>query len=383
MLVGKTKVSPEIKKQLFLGYALRKQLKEQVSKVGNKTKTKQLFHKALGNEILKRYRIQTYFKDIVSYKMNKKLKGRSFEYERARKKCIIDKYRAVLMNFFEDDTVSRMCPGKRDFVVKKKQKKQRRILLDKKRNLYKRFVSETGIKISYTTFVRACPFWVTTPKPSDRETCSCIKHTNMELKISALKKVRVINQKDANDVLNSLVCSQKNEFCMMGLCDVCDDRQIEFQHEEDFKVKYYQWKTIKEDRIIKGSNKKIVRVVKERVCKCVSDIYNDLKNELVTFKKHVYSYIHQCSKLKHLKANLGRNELIFRIDFSENYVGKHSEEIQSAHFGASKKQVSLHTGIIYVKNKDGQLETKSFCSVSDNLDHQAHAIWAHMDPILK
>ncbi|CAC5359740.1 unnamed protein product [Mytilus coruscus] len=55
-----------------------------------------------------------------------------------------------------------------------------------------------------------------------------------------------------------------------------------------------------------------------------------------------------------------------------------SEEIQSMHFGASKKQLSLHTGVYYVSNYQ-----KTFCTVSENLQHGPAGIWAHLKPILK
>lgn len=37
---------------------------------------------------------------------------------------------------------------------------------------------------------------------------------------------------------------------------------------------------------------------------------------------------------------------------------------------------------IYLKGTDNKLKAKN-CTLSDNLDHQAHAVWAHMAPILK
>jgi len=70
------------------------------------------------------------------------------------------------------------------------------------------------------------------------------------------------------------------------------------------------------------------------------------------------------------------------VDFSENYALKCNEEIQTMHFGASRQQLSLHTGVFYYKVGD-KVEKKSFGTFSSNLDHGAHAIIAHMDPIFK
>ena len=66
-------------------------------------------------------------------------------------------------------------------------------------------------------------------------------------------------------------------------------------------------------------------------------------------------------------------------DFSENYVCKMQNEVLSAHFGASKKQISLHTGVYYVGH-DGEANT--FCTISESLPHGPAAIWAHLDTVL-
>ncbi|XP_052243392.1 uncharacterized protein LOC127853150 [Dreissena polymorpha] len=66
------------------------------------------------------------------------------------------------------------------------------------------------------------------------------------------------------------------------------------------------------------------------------------------------------------------------IDFSENYACKYSDEIQSMHFGGSRNQLSLHTGVIYLRD-----EVIPICTVSDFLRHDPAGIWAHLTPILK
>ena len=63
----------------------------------------------------------------------------------------------------------------------------------------------------------------------------------------------------------------------------------------------------------------------------------------------------------------------------KNYVCKMQNEVLSAHFGASKKQISLHTGVYYVGH-DGEANT--FCTISESLQHGPAAIWAHLDTVL-
>lgn len=47
------------------------------------------------------------------------------------------------------------------------------------------------------------------------------------------------------------------------------------------------------------------------------------------------------------------------------------------HNGASNHQICLHTGMVFWKD-----HSQSFCTLSDNTNHQPAAIWAHLTPIL-
>lgn len=46
------------------------------------------------------------------------------------------------------------------------------------------------------------------------------------------------------------------------------------------------------------------------------------------------------------------------MDFSENYNLKHAEEVQSFYFRGTRKQISLHTEVAYVKEA-GKEKTSS------------------------
>ena len=50
------------------------------------------------------------------------------------------------------------------------------------------------------------------------------------------------------------------------------------------------------------------------------------------------------------------------VDFSENYKCGHTMAIQSSHFGASNQQLTLHTGVAYLKDKT---HSAQFQSVQD------------------
>lgn len=82
--------------------------------------------------------------------------------------------------------------------------------------------------------------------------------------------------------------------------------------------------------------------------------------------------------MKSLKDDLSSNECLVHVDFSENYACKLESEVLGMHFGASRNQVSLNTGVLYKKNTN----PLSFCRISGNTRHDPGAIWAHLSPIL-
>ncbi|GBN15205.1 hypothetical protein AVEN_23015-1 [Araneus ventricosus] len=66
----------------------------------------------------------------------------------------------------------------------------------------------------------------------------------------------------------------------------------------------------------------------------------------------------------------------------ENYVCKYVEEIQSVHF-VGGQQITLYTGVLYFKDVAGNQRSKSFCTASESLWHDAAAVWAHIHPIIE
>lgn len=79
-----------------------------------------------------------------------------------------------------------------------------------------------------------------------------------------------------------------------------------------------------------------------------------------------------------MHQNLSDTEAILHIDFSENYPCKLAQEIQTFHFGASRDQATLQSGILLVKDQPAI----PFTSVSASRDHNPAAIWAHLKLVL-
>jgi len=126
-------------------------------------------------------------------------------------------------------------------------------------------------------------------------------------------------------------------------------------------------------------NKTVQRtVVKRQVAGTVQDLKREYKELVQKMKPHVYTILNQYAVLSAKKEKLQQHEVLIHIDFSENWTIKHLSAVQSAHFGASLQQVTLHTGVAYFQNN----QTISFCSITDNSNHGPTAVWSHLIPVL-
>ncbi|CAH2101093.1 unnamed protein product [Euphydryas editha] len=103
---------------------------------------------------------------------------------------------------------------------------------------------------------------------------------------------------------------------------------------------------------------------------------------------HVNNIVHQLKEVRKLKESMTAYDCLLNIDFSENYITKYSAEVQSTHFGGSKAQITLHTGVLYYldkdpSNDDSTLRNESFCTITENLKHDPILICAHLKPIIE
>lgn len=113
---------------------------------------------------------------------------------------------------------------------------------------------------------------------------------------------------------------------------------------------YYKWSTREESRLgAKGLTYNVKITSKLKIDCTVYELISEFNLQITEFLKHVYITNHQHKAIECINENLKDNECSLVIDFSKNYVGKCHTEIQSAHFGASKKQMSIHTGAFFIK----------------------------------
>ncbi len=140
-----------------------------------------------------------------------------------------------------------------------------------------------------------------------------------------------------------------------------------------------QWAYVTEDLILHGQPKRVRKLKKTKKTGTVKDLCHHLNSHMAEkVVPHLQRKQHQFKTFSDLKATADDETAIFVVDFSENFACGYHREPQSLHFGGSKGQVTLHTGVAYVKK-----EAVSFCTVSESYRHDPPAIWAYLTPVVE
>jgi len=213
--------------------------------------------------------------------------------------------------------------------------------------------------------------------------------------IDKLYNLKLIDFSKADELCQTVVCCTKNKQCMLRQCHECNSKTVPTRLGEntvDDIVTFSQWKSRSETRVIKGKDVEVKLMDKCNVNITKAGLVDRLNASVPEFLVHVFNIRQQFAALKSKKESLHPSEVIIHCDFSENVVFKYHEEVQAMHFGASKRQMSMHTSVMYLhctlskKNFQTvpakQTTCLPFCTISAVLDHGVHGIWAHLRPLI-
>lgn len=300
----------------------------------------------------------------------------------------VQEMRKVVQEFLCQDEYSRLTSGKKDTITRRKVKQQIRFLNDSLLNLHKVFVNKSGVNISYETFRRYRPFWVLFPKVDTRYTCLCAIHANNNFIIRSLYNAKIIPYRSITNLLKDLCCNNTlSVACLENKCFGCKDKTLQCNRfNVHDTVSFERWITKTVSVVVKNTTKQCRKTIKEKVQTTKKSLLEQLNLNLPTLRNHVANMLHQIKSIQLIKQNLSSVEGLLHIDFSENYNCKYGQEVQSAHFGGSKSQLSLHTSVYYNTDLDppnNYTNTTSFCTVSENLRHDPTVICVHLIAIIK
>ena len=371
-----------VRKALLFGSAIFRAIKERYS-ASTSYKEKQFISRLIAMR-LRKYRMTGGAQAILGiprYAM--KLIGQDdtgplWQYRRKMYESARRRLSSTLSKFYCRDDNSRTTTGTRDTVSRCGVKAQRRLLLDSLGRLFKRFKTENPwCSISYSLFCSMRPFFIVSPTNVDRETCLCKTHENSRMIIDKLHQTKHLPQSvsTVDACVDAAVCAEPGRHCYERTCNACKEN-MKFPESNDLQdtVEWQQWMLVKEDRCIKGKNVVVSRCVKQTHSGTYLELRQKFEVMLPKLCWHIMVMRHQFQQYRAIKE---KDTCTMIVDFSENFTCGHNRAIQSSHFGASNKQVTLHTGVAYTHSK-----TLSFCSVSESTRHDAAAIAAHIDPVI-
>ncbi|CAH0384677.1 unnamed protein product [Bemisia tabaci] len=219
----------EGKRQLLFGQALEKRLREN----SRKCKTlvdKRNFAKSVGGIVCKKYGMEKELqrRRILTYHLCKKYGCTEMSIgSKLKRFSKFVKLKSSVIKFFEDDEVSVMTPGKKQYITRRKVQKQRRFLRDSLKNLHKKFVEKFDVEVGYVTFIKLKPFWVVPPKESERNTCRFARHANFELILKPLIRQNYVrNVKSVSEFVSEVSCKTNIKSCMFGECKECNVKVV-------------------------------------------------------------------------------------------------------------------------------------------------------------
>ena len=298
---------------------------------------------------------------------------------------VSDDDKAKVRAFYESDEVSRMCPGRKDYVTVTdpdgaRTKVQKRLILGTLRELYCAYKEDaTNPKIGFSTFASLRPKrCVLAGSAGTHTVCVCTYHHNPKLILAALG----LPDMTIEDLMRHSVCDLSNRDCMMGSCAKCPGEEgvadflamaLSGEDSDDGlfdDICYHQW--VSTDRC------NLVEVVACRE-ECVQTLSHQIK-ELTT---HHYRAVVQSRYFSEIKEKLKEGQVVVQGDFSENYSFVVQDAAQGFYWDSS--QCTVHPFVAYWQ-QGSVLRHQSFCFISDDMKHNTsivHAFIRRLIPELK
>lgn len=285
---------------------------------------------------------------------------------RTNRKTVLVQTAASIGTFLKRPDNARCMPGKKDFTKMNGSKEQKYLLLDFMQNLHAKFCEENPIMtLSYQTFCRFRPKNIILVDYTSKNCCLCTYCQNFIMKVKAI-------QKEFDLPLST--CSSPERFLSEYDVDQCE--QFLATREDDVHELHFQeWKRV---QITAPKGARTVTRLQNVSSPCNEFLKNFLKDRK-SVEEHTKRAAHQYHQYKLSKDNLLPGQILLHMDFAENYVCTHQDEIQSAHWNACS--VTIHPAVVYYK-LNGLLLHKSLAIISDTPFHNAETVYAFLKTLM-
>lgn len=289
-----------------------------------------------------------------------------------------------VVEFYQSDEYSRLCPGKKDYIsikdseTGKRIQVQKRLLLCDVSELYVFFKDQNPkVKVGRSKFYDLRPRWcITAGARGMHNVCVCMTHQNVKLLLSAVPL-----HMDYKEAMNLIVCDITSKQCMIHRCEDCPGQKAaaekflsrikeELLMDEDDTITFKQWEHSDRSTIT-------TQVL------CIEDFVAKLCDQLNILTAHHYTAIAQAAYLKYCKENLDSSTVLILLDFAENYSFVVQDAVQGFHWNNS--QATLHPFAIYYQNNTAESEISmiSICIISDCLVHDSVTVHCFQQVVIK
>ena len=224
-----------------------------------------------------------------------------------------------IVSFYEDDKISRIMPGKKDYVsIGRNIHKQKRFLLAILKELHSIFKSKYPARqIGFSKFCSLCSKWSVLPGLlGTHSVCECTHHQNMKLILAPLGVSHT-------ELYEFLVCDINNKKCVIHRCPNCPENTEMLESKLYELIGDYYDETVIEFGQWTSKDRANLTSCRENVPQFINLVIQELE------KLAAHSVIAKCQS--NLEENLEENKVIILRDFAENYSFVVQDELQGFH----------------------------------------------------
>ena len=276
----------------------------------------------------------------------------------------------VVCSFYESDDISRVMPGKKDFVSVKKEGKrqhiQKRLVLSNLREVYREFKERfPDHKIGFSKFAELRPkHCVLAGARGTHSVCVCTIHQNVKL-MSLVQEMQIPELPTYHHCLAKIMCNPPHPRCYLSQCDACPEietfKEELLTHFDEIDVEqivYKQWVSTDRSTL-------------ETFCSPIEEFADTFCKKIELLRPHSFIATEQASFYASRKATLKTGEFLVTADFSENYSFILQDAAQG--FRWNNSQATLHPFVAYYLDS-GEIHHVSYVVISDCLHHDTVAV---------
>ena len=231
----------------------------------------------------------------------------------------------LVEEFYELDEVSRMMPGKKDYVSVRQGDsrihQQKRLVLSNLKEVYQLFKQQNPMKtISFSKYAELRPrHCVLAGASGTHSVCVCTIHQNVKLMMNGGISECIIDGvqlKTYQHCLAQIICNPPRPDCYFGHCPDCPGVSSLNEQLKEFmdsslvdNIVYKQWVSVD-------------RCTLETVSKSTDDFVDVFCDKLEVLLAHSFIAKQQSTFQNELKLNLKMGEFLVICDFAENYTGR-------------------------------------------------------------